>query len=73
MNRSARREVRNPILALPTMKLILALPDEQRGFWHPVLLDLRNECLAKARESERKCKWMMYAYWRVASVYIAST
>lgn len=70
--RGARADVRNPILRLPAMQEILALPPDapitrrQVGLLVRQLADQAN---AEAARSARKNKHMMVAYWKVASVY----
>lgn len=67
--RSAKREVKNPALALPSARAIQSLPIEQR---RPLGILLR-ELAFEAREEADRCwhggKGMMAAYWRVVSVY----
>lgn len=65
-----RRIVANPILALPTMQRVLAQDAPWRPELRALLKELRGHCLAKAAESFVKGKWMMFAYWKVASVYV---
>lgn len=44
--RSARAEARNPVLALPSMRRVMALPDESRA----VLAELVGEVGSEARQ-----------------------
>jgi hypothetical protein len=67
--RSNLREVRNPVLALPAAKRLMALPPEQRA----VLADLLGEIAADARGRADKCwrthKGPMALYWKCVAVY----
>jgi hypothetical protein len=67
--RSARREVRNPILALPAARAILALPIEQRRPLGLLLRQLATEADSKADEAWRTRKGIMAAYWRAVCTY----
>jgi hypothetical protein len=67
--RSKRREVRNPILALPATQKILDLPYESRRLMGALLRDLSAEARAKGEECWGNGKAMMGAYWRVVAVY----
>lgn len=62
--------VHNPILALPTMQRIIAEDAPWRVDLRALLVELRDHANAKAAESHRKHKYMMYAYWKVANVYV---
>jgi hypothetical protein len=68
-SRSTRREVRNPVLALPAAARLQAQPVEVRA----VLRDLFREIAADARERANKCwrthKGPMALYWKCVSVY----
>lgn len=67
--RSAKREVRNPILGLPQVKAIQALPPEQREPLRRLLIDLALESQIKAEKSWRTRKAPMAAYWKAVAVY----
>lgn len=67
--RSARLEVRNPILALPAARRILDLPVELRRPLGTLLRELVTEADAKAHETWRRRKGIMAAYWRAVSTY----
>jgi hypothetical protein len=67
--RSARREVRNPVLALPAAQRIAHLPREHRALLGALLRDLAAEANAKGYECWGSGKAMMGAYWRVVAVY----
>lgn len=62
--------VHNPILALPTMQRIIAEGAPWRADLRALLVELRDHAKAKGEESLRKNKYMMFAYWKVAAVYI---
>jgi hypothetical protein len=68
--RGARVDVRNPILRLPSMQTILALPVEQRRPLGILLRELADQANAEAERSRKRNKHMMYAYWKVAAVYV---
>jgi hypothetical protein len=67
--RSARREVRNPVLALPSARAIMDLPAEQRRPLGILLRELAFQCDDQANEAWRKRKGIMAAYWRAVSTY----
>jgi hypothetical protein len=67
--RSARREVRNPVLALPAARAIQALPLEQRRPLGILLRELAVQAEHQADEAWRRRKGIMAAYWRAAAIY----
>lgn len=67
--RSARPEVRNPLVALPAAQRIEALPEESRAALRALLLDLRNDARARAQKCWRTHKAPLALYWKVVSVY----
>jgi hypothetical protein len=69
MTRSNRREVRNPILALPSAKRIEELSPLNRAALRGVLLDIAQDARERANECWRKHKAPMAAYWKAVSVY----
>lgn len=69
MSRATRREVRNPVLALPSVQALLALPPEQRAVMRALLKDMALDCRARADKCWRTHKAPMAAYWKAASVY----
>lgn len=71
--RSARAEVRNPLLALPAARRIARLPEDQRAALAELLRDLAADAADRAEESWRKKKGPMAAYWKAASVYAKHT
>lgn len=69
LERSARREVRNPILALPSMAKIAQLSPEARAALVAVLADIAREADGRAEHAWRTRKAPLAAYWRACSVY----
>lgn len=67
--RSARREVRNPILALPAASAIQALPAEQRRPLGILLRQLAEQADQQAHDAWRARKGIMAAYWRAVCTY----
>lgn len=67
--RSNLPEVRNPVLALPAMAKVMALPTEQRAVLYDLLSDIRREARVRAAQSLARNKHMVYAYWAVVAVY----
>lgn len=69
IDRSARREVRNPVLALPAARKLCALDAGPRL----LLASLLRELAADARERAEKCwrthKAPMALYWKCVAVY----
>jgi hypothetical protein len=68
-DRSLRREVRNPVLALPAAQRLLALPPEQRALFAELMLDLTRDARARAQQSWVKNKGPMAAYWKAVGAY----
>lgn len=68
-DRSARAEVRNPILALPAAAELLALPVEQRRILKRVLRQLKTQCREQEANAYAKRKGPMVAYWMAAGTY----
>jgi hypothetical protein len=69
LSRSLRPHVRNPVLGLPAIEGVRALPADARAALRAVLLDIRTDAQARAQVSWRKHKAPMAAYWKVVSVY----
>ena len=67
--RSVRREVRNPVLALPAFARLAALPAESRDAIAAILGDLVTDCRARADKSWRTHKAPMALYWKATGVY----
>lgn len=69
MDRSNRREVRNPVLALPAVQQLLALPEDQRAVIAAVLGELVADARCRAQVSWRQNKGPMAAYWKAVGAY----
>ncbi len=69
MDRSTLPEVRNPVLALPAMQAILALPPRQRAVLAGLLAELAHDAANRAEASWTRRKGPMAVYWRGVSVY----
>ena len=67
--RSARLEVRNPMLALEATARLQELPAEQRALLAELLEELATDAHARAEEAWRRRKGPMAAYWRAVGVY----
>ena len=66
--RSAKPEVRNPLLRLPSAKEIQALPPEARAALRNLAMDACKAWRALGDECWRKNKPPLAAYWRAWSV-----
>ncbi|TSK07799.1 MAG: hypothetical protein FPO08_00350 [Geobacter sp.] len=69
MERSVKAEVRNPLLALPSSRAIMALPEDVKATLRRLLLDLRKDAQEKADKSWRSHKAPMAVYWKACAVY----
>jgi len=69
VTRSSRPDVRNPVLALPAVKRLLALPEPSRHALRDCLVDLRKDAKSRAELSWKKSKGPMALYWKTISVY----
>lgn len=67
--RSNRREVRNPVLALPAARRLAELDPASREVLAAILKDLATDAAERAQASWRKNKGPMAAYWKAVSVY----
>jgi hypothetical protein len=72
-DRSARREVRNPVLALPAVQALLARPAQDRAAIAALLGDLAKDARARAQHSWVKNKGPMAAYWKAVGAYAEHT
>lgn len=61
--------VRNPVLSLPSVARLRAMPREQRETLRSLLLDLRADAHARAEASWKRRKAPMATYWRCIAVY----
>jgi hypothetical protein len=71
--RSARSDVRNPLLTLPSAQALAELPSESKEALHALLLDLAAAAAWRAEESWRRHKAPMAAYWKAVAVYARHT
>ena len=67
--RSNRAEIRNPVLGLPSARLLRLLPGDARLLLAVLLTDLSNDARARARTSWDKRKAFVAAYWATVAVY----
>jgi hypothetical protein len=68
-DRSLRRDVRNPVLALPAAQRLLEAPADVRQLLRDLLLDLAADARVRAAECWRRHKAPMACYWKAVSVY----
>ncbi|HEV2747515.1 MAG TPA: hypothetical protein VGW34_09490 [Allosphingosinicella sp.] len=68
-SRSERREVRNPILALPAAQAMQGLDPSTRLLLARLLRDLQADAQARAQMCWRKHKAPMACYWKAVAVY----
>jgi len=67
--RSNRREVRNPVLSLPSIQKLQQLTPEAREAVRDLLGDLVIDARARAQASWMKNKGPMAAYWKAVGAY----
>lgn len=67
--RSNRREVRNPVLALPAIRRLQELPPDAREAVRDLLADLVIDARGRAQASWVKNKGPMAAYWKAVGAY----
>ena len=67
--RSAKAEVRNPILALPAVARLRALSPEPRFALQDILLEIQSDARLRAEKSWRSRKPPVAAYWAACGVY----
>lgn len=68
-DRSNRREVRNPVLALPGLQAVMALPPESRAAIAELLASVVTDARSRAQASWIKNKGPMAAYWKAVGAY----
>jgi hypothetical protein len=73
VNRSLRTDVRNPLLALPAMEQMQALPPESQAALRALLKDVSKDARARAEKCWRTHKAPMAAYWKAVAVYANHT
>lgn len=66
---STKAEVRNPILALPSVARLRTLSPEARLALQEVLLDIQRDARLRAENSWRSRKPPVAAYWAACGVY----
>lgn len=71
--RSSRPFVRNPLLAMPAMARLQALPPAERALIGGILRDLAADATDRAERCWRKHKPPMAAYWKAVAVYARHT
>jgi hypothetical protein len=71
--RSNRRDVRNPVLALPASVELQALPAESRAALRRVLREIATDARVKAEKCWKTHKAPMAAYWKAVAVYAGHT
>lgn len=69
VDRSNRREVRNPVLSLPAVKRLDELSPETRAIVADILGDLVKDARSRAQQSWIKNKGPMAAYWKAVGAY----
>lgn len=69
VRRSERREVRNPILALPAAKRIEALPADAKAALRAILLEMREDARERAQKCWKAHKGAPALYWKCVAVY----
>ncbi len=67
--RSTRAEVRNPILALPSVRALQALDPHTRALLSALLQDLQRDARSRAQKSWDTHKPPLAAYWAAVGVY----
>lgn len=68
MKRDARREVRNPLLALPAAQRLLTQETFTRDDLRELVIELRDDCRVRAEKCWRTHKGPMAVYWKTTGV-----
>lgn len=71
--RSKSPNVRNPLLALPAVVELQALPSESRAALRKVLKAISADARVRAEKCWRTHKAPMAAYWKAVAVYANHT
>lgn len=71
--RSARPFVRNPLLGMPAIARLKALPARERELIGGLLRDLASDATERADRCWRRHKAPMAAYWKAVAVYARHT
>lgn len=69
LGRSAQPETRNPVLALPTMQRLRALPAPLRELLSDLLADLSCDARKRSETHLKRNKWWSAVYWRGIAIY----
>ena len=67
--RPSKPDVRNPVLALPSVARLRALSPEARHALQEILLDIQSDARVRAEKSWRSHKPPIAAYWAACGVY----
>lgn len=70
VRRSERREVRNPLLALPAARRMQELPPDSQAAIRALMLELRDDARERAQKAWRTHKAPMALYWKCVAVYV---
>ena len=73
MMRSAQAMTRNPMLALPAMAKVRALPPEAQEAISALLSEISADARTRADKAWRTHKAPMATYWKALSVYARHT
>lgn len=68
-HRSRRADVRNPVLGLPSARLLRGMPSDARLLIAVLLFDLSSDARRRARASWDSRKAFVAAYWATVAVY----
>lgn len=71
--RSVRADVRNPLLQLPSIAELQALPADAQVALRKILKDISADARARADKCWRTHKAPMAAYWKAVAVYANHT
>lgn len=69
IDRSARREVRNPVLGLPAARRLQSLEPGARAMLRDLFREIALDARERASEAWRRHKAPMAVYWKAVSVY----
>jgi phage-related protein len=73
VSRSALREIRNPLLALPAFQELRDLPNDSRAKLRVALIALSRDANDRAEKSWKQKKGPMAVYWKAVGVYAKHT
>lgn len=69
IDRSSRREVRNPVLAHPAARRLQSLEPSVRAMLRDLFREIALDARERAAECWRRHKAPMAVYWKAVSVY----